>query len=67
MRRDTPVHTFWAIIGMTFAALVVTHWRQMDGDHAMWVFVGFMALGVPLGELLERAANCRSYTADRGR
>ena len=56
MRRDTPIHTFWAIIGMTIAALVVTHLLQMPGDKAMPVFIVFMLLGIPLGELLERLA-----------
>lgn len=54
MRPDTPIHTFWAIIVMTLAALVVTHLLKMSGDKAMPVFVVFMLLGVPLGELLER-------------
>ena len=54
MRRDTPIHTFWAIIGMTVAALITTHSLGMPGDKAVWVFVVCMLLGVPLGELLER-------------
>ena len=55
--RDTPIHTFWAIIGMTVAALVVTRALGMPGDRAVWIFVLFMFLGVPLGELLERFSN----------
>ena len=54
MRHDTPIHTFWAIIGMTIAALVITHLLKMSGDRAMPVFVLFMFLGIPIGELLER-------------
>ncbi|MBI3665199.1 MAG: hypothetical protein HY236_03070 [Acidobacteria bacterium] len=54
MQRDTPLPTFWSIIGMTLAALVVTHLLKMPGDKAMPVFIVFMLLGVPLGELFER-------------
>jgi hypothetical protein len=54
VRRDTPIHTFWAIIIMTFAALVVTHLYEVPGDRAIWVFVAFMLLGLPLGEVAER-------------
>jgi hypothetical protein len=54
MRRDTHIHTFWAIIGMTLAVLVVTRILGLPGDPAMPVFVTFMLLGVPLGELLDR-------------
>ncbi len=54
MKRDTPIHTFWSIIGMTSAALAVTHLMAIPGDRAMPVFVLFMFLGVPLGEVLER-------------
>lgn len=57
MRRDTPIHTFWAIIGMTVAALIITRWFKIPGDRAMPVFVLFMLLGVPLGELIERLSN----------
>jgi hypothetical protein len=53
MHRDSPNHTFWAIIAMTILALVVARWRHMPGDRAMPLFVIFMLLGVPLGELLE--------------
>jgi len=53
MRQDSPVHTFWSIIGMTIAALAVARWLDLPGDKAMPVFVVFMLLGVPLGELLE--------------
>jgi len=54
VRQDTPVHTFWAIIIMTMAALVVTHLLKVPGDSAIWWFVGFMLLGLPLGEIAER-------------
>ena len=57
MRHDTPIHTFWAIIGMTLAALLVAHLAGLPGDKAMPIFVVFMLLGVPLGELLERLGN----------
>jgi steroid 5-alpha reductase family enzyme len=57
MRRDTPIHTFWSIICMTFAALVVVHTLEIPGERAMPIFVLFMLLGVPLGEFLERRAN----------
>ena len=57
MRHDTPIHTFWAIISMTVAALIVAHALGLPGDKAMPIFVVFMFLGVPLGELLERLAN----------
>jgi hypothetical protein len=54
MRRDTPIHTFWAIIGMTLVALGITRYYAIPGDQAMPLFVLFMLLGVPLGEILER-------------
>lgn len=54
MRRDTPIHTFWAIILMTFTVLVVTHHYEVPGDRALWVLVAFMLLGLPIGELAER-------------
>ncbi len=57
MKRDTPIHTFWAIIAMTILALVTTRALGIPGDQAIWVFVGFMALGLPLGELAERVLN----------
>jgi hypothetical protein len=57
VRRDTPIHTFWAIILMTVAALVVTHLYEVPGDQALWVFVAFMLLGLPIGELAERVSN----------
>ena len=59
MGRDTPIHTFWAIITMTLAALVITHLLKMSGDDAMPVFIIFMLIGVPLGELLERFSKRR--------
>jgi hypothetical protein len=54
VRQDTPIHTFWAIIIMTIAALVVTHLLEVPGDSAIWWFVGFMLVGLPLGEIAER-------------
>ena len=54
MRHDTPIQTFWAIILMSIAALVVVHLYEIPGSRAMPVFVLFMLLGLPLGELLER-------------
>ncbi len=54
MRRDTPLATFWSIIGMTVAALAIARWRHMPGDEAMPLFIVFMLLGVPIGELVER-------------
>ena len=60
MKRDTPIHTFWAIIAMSLAALVVTHLLKMPGDKAMPVFIVFMLLGVPIGEILERMSERRS-------
>jgi hypothetical protein len=54
MRRDTPLHTFWAIIGMSLVALAITRYYGIPGDKAMPIFVLFMFLGVPLGEVLER-------------
>ncbi len=59
MRQDTPIHTFWAIIGMTLAALVVTHLLQVPGDRAIWWFVAFMLAGLPLGEMAERMSKKR--------
>jgi hypothetical protein len=56
MERGTPLHTFWSIIGMTTAALVVTHLFSVPGEKAMPIFLAFMILGIPLGELLERRA-----------
>ncbi len=53
MRRDSPIYTFWTIICMTIVALLVVRWIDLPGDKAMPVFVVFMVLGVPLGELLE--------------
>ena len=54
MRQDTPIHTFWSIIGMTVVALAIAHWRGLPGDQAMPIFIVCMMLGVPLGEILER-------------
>lgn len=54
MRQDAPIYTFWAIIGMTLAALLIVHWLEVPGDKAMPIFIVFMLLGVPLGELLDR-------------
>lgn len=54
MMHDTPIHTFWSIIGMTVLALLITRVMGIPGEKAMPVFVGCMFLGVPLGELLER-------------
>jgi hypothetical protein len=54
IRRDTPIHTFWSVIGMTMVALIITRLYKIPGDRAMPIFVLFMFLGVPLGELLER-------------
>jgi hypothetical protein len=54
VQRDTPLHTFWAIIVMTFLALLVTHWWEIPGDRAVWVFLVFMLLGLPIGEVSER-------------
>ncbi len=56
VRQDTPIHTFWAIILMSLAALVVTHLLHVPGDRAIWWFVGFMLLGLPLGEIAERVS-----------
>jgi hypothetical protein len=56
-RHGTPIHTFWSVIGMTLAALFITRWFHIPGDRAMPIFVFFMFLGVPLGELLERYSN----------
>ena len=39
---------------MTVVALVVTHLLEVPGDRAIWVFLLFMALGLPLGEMAER-------------
>ena len=54
MRQDTPIHTFWSIIGMTVAALALAHLLKLPGDDAMPIFIVFMLLGIPLGEVLER-------------
>ncbi|GEM_PF-3775654 len=54
MNHSTPIHTFWSIIGMTIAALVLTRCLEISGQKAMPIFVVFMLLGVPLGEFLER-------------
>ena len=54
VRQDTPIHTFWAIIIMTIAALVVTHLLKVPGDSAIWWFVGFMLAGLGLGHVAER-------------
>ncbi len=59
MRQDTPIHTFWAIIGMTVLALAISRWRGLPGDEAMPVFIVCMMLGVPLGEILERYSKRR--------
>ena len=59
MRQDTPIHTFWAIIAMTVAALVITHLMKTPGDEAMPIFIAFMLLGIPLGEVLERRSDRR--------
>lgn len=56
VKQDTPVHTFWAIIIMTIAALVVTRLLKVPGDSAIWWFVGFMLLGLPIGEIAERVS-----------
>ena len=56
VKQDTPIHTFWAIIIMTVAALVVTHLLHVPGDSAIWWFVGFMLVGLPLGEIAERVS-----------
>jgi hypothetical protein len=57
MHHDTPIHTFWSIIAMTLAALFLTRWLGIPGEKAMPVFILFMFLGVPIGELVERFAN----------
>ncbi len=57
MRHTTPIHTFWSIIGMTLAALVAVHLLDVPGDRAMPIFVIFMLLGVPIGEIAERYAS----------
>ncbi len=56
MRQDSPIYTFWTIICMTIVALLIARWFDLPGDRAMPVFVVFMFLGVPLGELLEWAS-----------
>ena len=54
MGHTTPIHTFWAIIGMTLAALLTVHLLHLPGDRAMPIFVVFMLLGIPIGEVAER-------------
>ncbi len=56
MTQRAPVYTYWSIIGMTLVALAVSHVLEIHADRAIWVFVGFMALGIPVGEFLERRA-----------
>ena len=54
MKQETPIHTFWSMIGMAIAALMVAHWLKLPGDGAMPIFIVFLLLGIPLGEVLER-------------
>ena len=54
MNSDTPLATFYSIIGCTLLALVITYVGEMEGKEAMPVFMAAMAAGVVLGEIVER-------------
>ena len=43
MNSDTPLVTFYSIIGCTLLALVITHVGEMEGKEAMPVFMAAMA------------------------
>ncbi len=54
MNNDTPLATFYSIIGCTLLALVITHVREISGKEAMPIFMAAMAGGVVVGEIVER-------------
>ena len=54
MSNDTPLVTFYSIIGCTLLALAITHVGETEGQEAMPVFMAAMAAGVVLGEIVER-------------
>ena len=54
MNSDTPLVTFYSIIGCTLLALAITHLGEIRGKEAMPIFMAAMAAGVVLGEIVER-------------
>ena len=54
MRNDTPLVTFYSIIGCTLLALAITHFGEIPGKEALPIFMAAMAAGVVLGEIVER-------------
>ncbi len=54
MGTDTPLVTFYSIIGCTLVALAITHLGEVPGKEAMPIFLAAMAFGVVLGEIVER-------------
>ena len=54
MDSDTPLATFYSIIGCTLVALAITHLAGIPGKEAMPIFLAAMASGVVLGEIVER-------------
>ena len=54
MNSDTPLATFYSIIGCTLLTLVITYVGEMEGKEVMPVFMAAMAAGVVLGEIVER-------------
>ena len=54
MNSDTPLATFYSIIGCTLLALAITHLGEIPGKEAMPIFMVAMASGVVVGEIVER-------------
>ena len=54
MNTDTPLTTFYSIIGCALLALVITHVGEIEGKEAMPIFLAAMATGVVVGEIVER-------------
>ena len=54
MTNDTPLATFYSIIGCTLLALVITHVGEVPGKEAMPIFLAAMAGGVVVGEIVDR-------------
>ncbi len=54
MSNDTPLVTFYSIIGCTLLALVITRVGEIPGKEGMPIFLAAMAAGVVLGEIVER-------------
>lgn len=54
MQPQVPIHTFYAILLCSVAALGLTHYLEVEAENAMPIFIAAMLLGVVFGEVAER-------------